>query len=147
VKVCRKTCPTEVAAVPKKKLIASPHPEKAGLIERLHKQARDSGARQEGFKNFEEMVLASTAYHKHPFWKRADPGTILAEDGSVIKLGETTEGYFSQDAKVKGRKVNGEYFVTEKGRPPTTEQTVNWLKKNHPGDVEQILDKYRFKRH
>jgi hypothetical protein len=133
--------------MPKKKMISAPPPEKAGLIERLHKQARDNGARTEGFKNFEEMVLASTAYHKHPFWKRADLDTIIGEDGSVIKLGETIEGYFSQDIKLKGRKVNGEYFITEKGKPPSTEQTVNWLKKNHPGDVELILDKYRFKRH
>jgi hypothetical protein len=133
--------------VPKQKLKSSPHPEKAGLIERLHKEARNSGARKEGFKNFEEMVLASTAYHKHPIWKRTDLDTIIAEDGSVIKLGETAEGYLSPDSKLQGRKVNGEYFVTEKGKPPSTEQTLNWLKKNHPGDVEQILDKYRFKRH
>jgi hypothetical protein len=137
----------EVTAVPKKKLISAPPSEKAGLIERLHKQARDDGARQEGFKNFEEMVLASTAFHKHPSWKRADPDTIISEDGSIIKLGESTEGYLSQDTKLKGRKVNGEYFITDKVRPPSTEQTVNWLKENHPGDVELILDKYRFRRH
>jgi hypothetical protein len=132
--------------VPKKKMISSPSPA-TGLIERLQKQARDSGAQKEGFKNFEEMVLASTAYHKHPYWKRADPDTITGEDGSVIKLGEASEGYCSGDPKLKGRKVNGEYFVTEKGKPPSTEQTVNWLKKNHPEDVELILDKYRSKRH
>ena len=133
--------------MPKKKLISGPPSEKAGLIERLNKQARDNGACKEGFKNFEEMVLASTAYHKHPSWKRADPDTIIGEGGSVIKLGETTAGYFSQDTQLKGRKVNGEYFVTDKGKLPSTEQTVNWLKKNHPGDVELILDKYRFRRH
>jgi hypothetical protein len=138
---------SEVSAVPKKKLITSPQPGKGGLIERLQKQARDSGARKEGFKNFEEMVLASTAYHKHPLWKRADTDTGIGEDGSITKLGETAGSYFPEDTKLKGRKVNGECFVTEKGKPPSTEQTVNWLKKNHPAEVEQILDKYRFKRH
>jgi hypothetical protein len=137
----------EVGAVPKKKLISSPQPEKGGLIERLQKQARDSGARKEGFKNFEELILASIAYHKHPSWKRADADTLIGENGSIIKLGETTQAFFSEEVKLKGRKVSGECFVTEKGKPPSTEQTVNWLKKNHPEDVEQILDKYRFKRH
>ncbi len=128
-----------------KKLIRSPHPEKADLIKKNTKEAKDKAARTAGFKDFEEQVLARTAYNEHPSWRMADGDTIIGDDGSVLKLGAATGNYYSSDAKLFGRKVKGEYFLTEDTNPLTTGEIVDCLRKTNPADVEEILKKYRIK--
>jgi hypothetical protein len=125
-----------------KKQTHSTHAKNADQIRWRVNAEIDAIARKEGFADFEEKVLSIPSFSAHPSWVQGSHDDLIGDDGSLIRLGVMTMGWFPAPGNLRASRINGVTFITEDPKPLTIKQTVDWLRKTHPDVVASILQKY-----